>query len=50
MELLKVLLPIPLFYVYGSIPFSFIFTYVAKRDVIYEKGSNDAVSLSTRGA
>jgi glycerol-3-phosphate acyltransferase PlsY len=41
MELLEVLLLIPLFYVYGSIPFTVIITYIAKRDVIYERGSKD---------
>ena len=31
----------PIFYLYGSIPFAFIFTYLVKREVIYEKGTTN---------
>ncbi len=39
MDPLKAIFFILSFYVYGSIPFAFIFTYVLKREIIYEKGT-----------
>jgi glycerol-3-phosphate acyltransferase PlsY len=38
---MEALLFLPLFYIYGSVPFAFIFAYIIKGEVLYEQGSKN---------
>lgn len=45
----EILFLMPYFYLYGSIPYAFIFTYLFKREIIFEKGSRNVGVANTFG-